>query len=89
MDRDEIRRRVKETVARVTELDPASIADDASFVEQLGLDSLALIEIAVHVDHAWQLKLTDDEMKGMGTVDGAVELVVRKMAEKGASAPRA
>jgi acyl carrier protein len=88
MDRDEIRRVVKGLIAKVTDLAPEDIADNASFREDLELDSLAMIEIGVHVDHAYKLRLTEEEMGSLGTVDDAVNMVIKKQTEQGAIASK-
>lgn len=87
MDRDEIRRVVKGLIAKVTDLDPETIADNASFRDDLELDSLAMIEIGVHVDYTYKLRLTEEEMGSLGTVEDAVELVVRKQEQQGSIPP--
>jgi len=84
MDRDEIQTVVKGLIAKVTDLTPEEIADKASFRDDLELDSLSMIEIAVHVDHAYKLRLTEDEMGSLATVEDAIDMVIKKQAEKGA-----
>ena len=83
MDREEIRRVVKGLIAKVTDLDPEKIADNASFRDDLELDSLAMIEIGVHVDFEYKLKLSEEEMGSLGTVGDAVEMVIKKQAQQG------
>jgi acyl carrier protein len=86
MDRDEIRRVVKGLIAKVTDLPIDKIADNASFREDLELDSLALIEISVHVDHAYKLRLTEEEIGSLATIDDAVNMVIKKQTEQGSAA---
>ena len=86
MDRDEIQKVVKELIAKVTDLTPEEVGDNASFRDDLELDSLSMIEIAVHVDHAYKLHLTEDEMGSLATVEDAIQMVIKKQAEKGAVA---
>jgi acyl carrier protein len=83
MDRDEIRRVVKGLIGKVTDLAPEEIADNASFRDDLELDSLAMIEIGVHVDHAYKLRLNEEEMGSLATVEDAVNMVIKKQAEQG------
>ena len=83
MDRDEIQQVVKGLIAKVTDLTPEEIADKASFRDDLELDSLSMIEIAVHVDHAYKLRLSEDEMGSLATVEDAIDMVIKKQAEKG------
>jgi len=81
MNRDEIRDQVKQLICKVTGFEPDEIGDSASFREDLDLDSLALIEIAVEVGYSYKLKLTEEEMVTLATVDDAVEMVATKLAE--------
>ncbi len=82
MDRSEIKEMVKELICKVTGLEMEEIGDTDSFRDDLELDSLALIEIGVEVDYAYKLRLSEDEMATLRTVDEAVDLVVKKMAGK-------
>lgn len=82
MDREEIRRVVKGLIGKVSDLVPEEIADNASFRDDLDLDSLAMIEIGVHVEHAWKLRLSEDEMGSLASVEDAVNLVIKKQAEQ-------
>ena len=50
MNESEIRRRVKEVIAGVSGIDVMEIGDNASFEEDLELDSLALLEISVDIE---------------------------------------
>lgn len=47
MDVNEIRRKTKDSISRITGIPVDDIADSASYREDLGLDSLAMLEIAV------------------------------------------
>ena len=79
MDLIEIRAKVKEIIANVTNIDPQDIADDASFVDDLQLDSLSLLEIGVDVDYEYKLGLPEEELSQLRTVADAVNLVMRTL----------
>lgn len=81
MNRDEIRNEIKNLICKVTGFEAEEIGDSASFRDELELDSLALIEIAVEVGYTYKLKLTEEEMVKLGTLDDAVEMVVAKLTE--------
>lgn len=83
MNADEIRAKVKEVVTNITNIDPEDIADDASYVEDLGLDSLSLMEIGVDVDYAFKLGVPEERMQGLRTVQETVDLVLACLAERG------
>jgi acyl carrier protein len=81
MEREEVRTIVKGLIAKVTDVAPEEIADDASFGTDLELDSLAMIEIAVHVEYTYKFKLTPDEMGSIRSVEDAVSMVLKKKAD--------
>ncbi len=76
MDIVEIKRRIKELIANVTNIDPAEIGDTASFVEDLQLDSLSLLEIGVDVDYEFKLGVPEERLQELRTVQDSVDLVV-------------
>ena len=82
MSIEEIRTRIKEIIANVTNIDPAEIGDDASLVEELQLDSLSLLEIGVDVDYEFKLGVPEERLGKMRTVGDAVALVQETLAAK-------
>lgn len=82
MDTNDIRVKVKEIISNVTNIDVEDIADDASFVEDLQLDSLSLLEIGVDVDYEYKLGVPEEELGRLRTVADAVDLVMRTIAAK-------
>ncbi|HEX9735738.1 MAG TPA: phosphopantetheine-binding protein [Thermoanaerobaculia bacterium] len=77
MNVNEIRAKVKEIIANVTNIDPDDVADDASFVDDLQLDSLSLLEIGVDLDYEYKLGVPEEELGKLRTVADAVDLVLR------------
>lgn len=82
MDVAEIRSKVKQIISNVTNIAPSQIADDASFIEDLNLDSLSLLEIGVDVDFEFKLGVPEERLQQLRTVQDSVDLVVQVMAEK-------
>lgn len=81
MDAGTIRDKVKQIIANVTNIDPGEIDDNASFVEDLDLDSLSLLEIGVDVDFEFKLGLPEERMRELATVADTVRLVAERLAE--------
>ncbi len=76
MQVEEIRTRIKATIAKVSGINSAEIADSASFVDDLGLDSLSILEIAVNVEHDFKIKkASDEELSQIRTVEDTVRFV--------------
>ncbi len=82
MEVEEIRARVKSIIANVTSIDPDEIADDASFVDDLRLDSLSLLEIGVDVDYEFKLGLPEEKLQEVRTVRETIELVQQHARDK-------
>ncbi len=75
----EIQSKVKEIISNVTNIEPEEIADDASFVDDLQLDSLSLLEIGVDIDYEYKLGVPEEELSRLTTVTDAVNLVMRTL----------
>jgi len=79
MDVEAIRARVKQSISQVTGIDAATISESAAYVDDLGLDSLSILEIAVNVEEHFKFHATDDELAAIRTVEDTVQLVRRRM----------
>lgn len=86
MESADIRTKVKQIIHQVTNIATDQIGDGQSFTQELGLDSLSLMEIGVDVDYEFQLGLPDEAMRELDSVDDTVALVERRLAEKNSQA---
>lgn len=84
MEVETIRGKIKEVISNVTNIDPEEIGDQASFVDDLQLDSLSLLEIGVDVDYEFKLGVPEERLGELRTVQDAVELVQQCLAERAA-----
>jgi acyl carrier protein len=82
MEAREIGERIKGIIGDVANLDPAEIDDKASFIEDLELDSLSLLEIGVDIDYQFKLGVSDERLKELRSVEDAIELVQQVLSSK-------
>ncbi len=82
MNVEEIRTKIKEIISNVTNIDVEEIGDEASFVDDLQLDSLSLLEIGVDVDYEFKLGVPEERLGELRTVQDSVALVQQVLAEK-------
>jgi acyl carrier protein len=75
MNIDEIRSAVKSSIARITNIDASEISDRASYKDDLQLDSLTILEIAVDAEFQFQIKIPDDQLSEIRTVEDTVNIV--------------
>jgi acyl carrier protein len=84
--RDYIRDEVKKCIATVSGIEVEEIANEASYDEDLGLDSLSVLEVAVHAEDLFKIKIVDPEneepMQGLRTIEDTVRLIEQLIAEK-------
>jgi acyl carrier protein len=78
--RDEIFDIVRDRLADILEIDPATISEGQSFVDDLEADSLALIELVESLeeelsDRAVDFRIADEDLEDLKTVRDAVDYV--------------
>lgn len=78
MDVELINAKVKQAIQQATGIDAATIPDSASYDQDLGLDSLSILEIAVCIEQQFKFQATDEELSSVRTVADSVELVRRR-----------
>jgi acyl carrier protein len=66
---------IKQSIARITGIPPEQISDTASYHTDLGLDSLAMLEIAVDAEMCFGIKIPDERLSEIRTVRDAVRIV--------------
>jgi acyl carrier protein len=77
---DEIRSNIKQAVAKVCKIDPLTIGDRAAFREDLGLDSLSILETIVEVQCRFKIpEVEDSELAQIRTVEEAVRFVQQRL----------
>ena len=81
MRTEEIRAAVKQSIASIANLDAGEIGDSASYREDLQLDSLTILEIAVDAEYKFQVNIPDEELSNIRTVDDTVSIVMRYLSE--------
>ena len=71
---------VRAAVAEHLQIERDSLADDTALAEDLGLDSLAGIELATALEDRFSMRITDDELAAVRTYGDLERLVLRKVA---------
>jgi acyl carrier protein len=71
---------VRAAVAEHLEVDGERLTEHTSLSEDLGIDSLAGIELATALEDRFSLRITDDELAGLRTYGDLERLVLRKVA---------
>lgn len=70
-----IEERVKKIVIEQLGLKETVIASDASFVDDLGADSLDTVELVMALEEEFECEIPDDEAEKITTVQQAIDYV--------------
>ncbi|HIF21271.1 MAG TPA: acyl carrier protein [Gemmatimonadetes bacterium] len=68
-----IEARVREIIINELGLEPEKVTDDASFVEDLGADSLDTVELVMAFEEEFGLDIPDEDAERMRTVGDAIK----------------
>lgn len=68
MDRTEVENRVRAFLIDELEIDPEKVNEDASMKDDLGIDSLDYVDVAVFVENEFGFKPKPTDMKGAASL---------------------
>ncbi len=72
--------KVKEAMIETLRVDEEKIALEATLADDLGIDSLDAVELAMALEEEFGIKLSDDELQAMKTVKDIVDGVDKHLA---------
>jgi|TARA_B110000503_G_scaffold118788_1_gene180017 acyl carrier protein len=72
---DNIEQKIIKTVAETLKIEESTISTESKFVEDLGADSLDLVELMMAIEAAFDCDIPDEEAGKIATVDDAVKYV--------------
>lgn len=75
----DIEQRVKQAVAEQLSLDAATIKNEASFMDDLGADSLDLVELVMALENEFDITIPDEDSNQITTVQSAIDYVNAKV----------
>ena len=78
MERAEVLQVVRERAVELLEVEAEAVQEDKSFVDDLEVDSLSLVEFTMELEDVLGVELPEDELTGLTTIGGLVDLIVSK-----------
>ena len=72
---DQIREAIRASVTRITGIAPTDIHDTSTYRDDLGLDSLSMLELTVDIEYAFKIKVPEERLGKIVTVQDTINLV--------------
>ena len=72
---ENIEQRIKKIVTQQLGVDETKVTNEASFVNDLGADSLDTVELVMALEEEFQCEITDEEAEKITTVQNAIDYV--------------
>ena len=78
MDEAAILDKIRDVVADKLDADPADVVESAAFVDDLGADSLDVVELIMGLEDEFGIEISDEEAESIRTVGDAVRFIAER-----------
>lgn len=79
MDRKEIQEKVKEIIVSQLNVSEDEVTESASFIDDLGADSLDTVELVMQFEEEFDLEIPDEDAEKLTTVGKAIDYLEEKL----------
>jgi len=70
-----VEEKIKKIIVEKLSVEPDDVVMEASFVDDLGADSLDLVELIMAMEEAFDMEISDDQAEKLQTVQDAVNYI--------------
>lgn len=75
IDKNTLEKDIRVLIAEIVEIEPEKITREASFVEDLGMDSMMALEILASIEKKYKLRIPEENLTKISNLNKVVELV--------------
>jgi acyl carrier protein len=75
MEREEILEKVKAVIVEQLNVEEDDVVEDAAFVDDLGADSLDIVELVMALEEEFGISIPDEDAESIKTVGDAVAFI--------------
>jgi len=75
MDHEEIYEKVKGVIVDQLNVEEDDVNEDATFIDDLGADSLDIVELVMALEESFGISIPDEDAEGIKTVGDAVSYI--------------
>jgi acyl carrier protein len=84
----QITEKIIKALADYLKKDPASITEAHHLRDDLGLDSMAVIELLFEIEDAFKIQIPDQDLPGLSTVGSVADYVKERLASPASAAKK-
>jgi len=67
--------KIRDIIVEVLNVEPDQVSEDSKFIDDLGCDSLDVMQIIMGMEQEFGIKISDEDAKAIVTVGDAVEKI--------------
>ena len=77
MEREDLLKKVRQIVSDKLSISEDQVTEDASFIDDLGADSLDTVELVMALEEEFECEIPDEEAEKITTVQLAIDYAVK------------
>ncbi len=70
--------KVKKLIAEKLDVDASEVVPEASLIDDLGADSLAIVELIMTMEEEFDIEVPDEDAEQLATVKDAINYIIEK-----------
>ncbi len=78
MNREQILEKIREIVVEELGVSAEKVTEDARFIEDLGADSIGVMELVMKMEEAFDIQIPDQDIEKIRTVGDAISYILSK-----------
>jgi acyl carrier protein len=79
MERAEVLQVLRDKAVEMLEVDAEQVQEDKSFVDDLQVDSLSLVEYTMELEDTFGIELPEEELTDVKTIGAFVDVILKKV----------
>ncbi len=80
MEREEVLQVLRDKAVEMLEVEADAVQEDKSFVDDLKVDSLSLVEFTMELEDTLGIELPEEDLVGVKTIGAFLDVIVAKQA---------
>ena len=78
MDKQEVMAKVAEIIADHFDIAKDQVTEQLNLKEDLGADSIAIMEVVLEIEEAFDIEIADEDMEKIQTIGDAIDYLANK-----------